>query len=688
MGLMRKLIGSLTAGVLLGASVVRADDLQTMYERRLPLIVAGSNSTADSVKDYLKTIRDDGTWAALNYTTGCDARPSNWPAGDHWIRILVLTAAYHGGVPGADQYTGSTELRAAIGKAMDWWFANDFSTIGNGACLDAGGKAGDKCPCGTPGLWNTNWFSNVILVPKLVGQACLLLKNELTPTEYGNCTHMTARAYTPFYRAKPPGYVSGANILDMAAIGVSAGLLENNGTGNASRIMDAYQRVHNEVVIHPQDLVDGIKPDGSFQQHLGLVYNGNYGKDFCNAVLALELIAINTPFQANSTIRDNFAKFIGGSRWMVIANTITKVMHWDLTTIGRMISFAVADLQAPTGLNVNLTQVKTLGEAWNQTELIRFGTDLANPKPKTANAGKVNGNRMFWNSDYMIHRTKDTVTSVRLLSNRTATSECVNSQNTKGFHLADGAVYRYTTGAEYEDMFATFDFSLVPGTTTDYGNTPLDCSTTLKYGIDTYAGGASAGDVGVAAMRYINPLTKALSFHKAYFFFADNVQHVLVNNISSTSTAPVFSVLDQRLKSGDVYLDGERVKSGNYCDVDSLWHAGTGYIFPVKQGTQISIDAEKKTGNWSSIGASPQGQSTKDMFSAWIVHDSANLTAPTEYSVFPATKSNRDFEEKADRCTPYTVTNTETLSAAVDSTRRTLGAAFWKPEGGSIQLRW
>ncbi|KAG8695895.1 hypothetical protein FRC09_008864, partial [Ceratobasidium sp. 395] len=163
-------------------------------------------STSSPPLGSLKTIRDDGTWAALNYTTGCDARPSNWPAGDHWIRILVLTAAYHGGVPGADQYTGSTELRAAIGKAMDWWFANDFSTIGNGACLDAGGKAGDKCPCGTPGLWNTNWFSNVILVPKLVGQACLLLKNELTPTEYGNCTHMTARAYTPFYRAKPPGY--------------------------------------------------------------------------------------------------------------------------------------------------------------------------------------------------------------------------------------------------------------------------------------------------------------------------------------------------------------------------------------------------------------------------------------------------------------------------------------------------
>ncbi|KAG8701198.1 hypothetical protein FRC08_004230 [Ceratobasidium sp. 394] len=681
-----KLIASLTFGILLGAGFVQADDLQTIYERRLPFIVAGSNSSASAVQNYLQTLRDNGTWAAIDYTTGCPARRSNWPAGDHWTRVLAMTAAYHGGVPGAGQYTGSTALRAAITKAMEFWFANDFSTIGNGACMDGGGKAGDMCPCGTPGLWNTNWFSNVILVPKLVGQACLLLRDELSPTEYGNCTLMTARAYTPFYRNLQPGYISGANILDIASIGVSAGLLENNRTGNASRITDAYDRVHNEVTIHPEDRVDGIKPDGSFQQHIGIIYDGNYGKDFCNAVLALELIAVGTPFQANKAIQDNFAKFIGGARWMTFANTITKVVHWDFSVIGRMISFAVADLQAPTNLNINLTQVNDLGKSWNQTELVRFGTDLANPKPKTANAGKLNGNRMFWNSDYMTHRTQNTVTTVKLLSNRTATSECVNTQNIKGFHLSDGAVYTYTTGAEYEDIYATFDFSLVPGTTTDYGNTPLNCDTTMQYGIDTYAGGVSAGDVGIAAMRYVNPLTKAFSFHKAYIFFADNVQHVLINSINSTSAAPVFSVLDQRLRSGDVYVDGERVKSGNYCDVDSLWHAGTGYVFPLAQGTELSVDREPKTGEWSSIGSSTQGKSTKNMFSAWIVHDSANLTAPIEYSVFPATKSNKDFEDKADRCTPYTVANTDVVSAAVDSTRRTLGAAFWKAEGGTVYI--
>jgi hypothetical protein len=107
----------------------------------------------------MASIRANGTWAEVNYTTGCNAQRANWPAGvGHWSRTLIMAAAYHGGVPGAEQYVKNPQLRAAISKALEYWFANDFGTIGNGACMDNGGKADDLCPCGTPGLWNTNWF--------------------------------------------------------------------------------------------------------------------------------------------------------------------------------------------------------------------------------------------------------------------------------------------------------------------------------------------------------------------------------------------------------------------------------------------------------------------------------------------------------------------------------------------------
>jgi hypothetical protein len=233
-------------------------------------------------------------------------------------------------------------------------------------------------------------------------------------------------------------------------------------------------------------------------------------------------------------------------------------------------------------------------------------------------------------------------------------------------------------------MFATLDFNLIPGTTTDYGRTPLACSSTSAFGVEAYAGGVSAGDVGIAAMRYVNPQTHALSFRKAWFFFGDNVQHVLVHGISATSPSPIVSVLEQKLHKGSVYVDGENVKSGNYCDVESLWHSGTGYVFPSNQNTALSVSLKNKTGDWKTIGTSTQPKSTKDMFLAWINHDSNHLSAPTEYSIFPATSSYAAFKEKAGLSTPETVANGGSVSAAVDSSGRVLGAAFWVVGGGSV----
>ncbi|CAE6405220.1 unnamed protein product [Rhizoctonia solani] len=678
-------LAALTLDLARAQAIASDQDIQTVYERRLPFITSSSLATPALVQQYLSTLGEDGTWSEVNYATGCDAQRANWPAGTHWNRVLVLAAAYHGGVNGTEQYVNNPEVRDALSRSMEYWFANDFGTVANGACLDRGGQPAEECPCGTPGLWNSNWYSNVILVPTLVGKTCLLLRDELTPTEYGNCTAITTRAYAPFYRNPPPGFVSGANIIDMATIGISAGLLENNRTGNASRIMDAYERVHNETVVHEKDFVDGIKPDGSFQQHIGIIYDGNYGKDFSNSLLEMELQAVDTPFQANQSVKDAFSSHIGGAQWMTFVDTKNKTLHWDYTVIGRMVAFAIADDQASANLKMNLTRVQELGDAWNSTELQQFATDLNKPI-ETANAGFLTGNRMFWNSDYMVHRTNETVTTLRMLSNRTKTSECVNTQNPFGFHLSDGAMYQYSNGQEYLDMYATFDWNLVPGTTIDYNATVLNCSATEKAGVTTYAGGVSAGDVGVAAMQYTNPTTKTLSFKKAWFFFKHNVQHVLVNGISSTSSAPVYSVLDQRLHKGPVYVDGEKVSSDDYCDVDRLWHAGTGYIFPESQGTEIKLEVGKKTGNWKNIGTSTQGNVTKDMFSASIVHDQSNLGGPTEYSIFPATKSNKEFEDKAQWAAPQTVINDGTVSAAIDYDARTLGAAFWNVGGGSVRV--
>jgi hypothetical protein len=101
----------------------------------------------------------------------------------------------------------------------------------------------------------------------------LLFNSSLSSTQASSCTSILARAYDTFYEGK--SFLTGANILDVASIGVNLALL----TSNSTLITEAYDRINAEVIIQPGVMVDGIKLDGSFGQHGGLLYNGNYGKD-------------------------------------------------------------------------------------------------------------------------------------------------------------------------------------------------------------------------------------------------------------------------------------------------------------------------------------------------------------------------------------------------------------------------
>ncbi|CAE6465737.1 unnamed protein product [Rhizoctonia solani] len=685
--------------VLSHVTSAHADDIQTLYDRRVASVISSTSASKSKIDGLLKILQPNGTWASVNYKSRCESQRASWPAGDHWSNILSMAAAYKGKIP---QYKGNATLLSATQLAMGYWFANEMSTIGDGTCMDRE-YVSNNCPCGTPGLWGANWFSNVIQVPERVGPTCNMLRAELTEFELGNCTLITSRAFSPFYREQRPGYLSGANVIDLSVIGIDAGLLENNKTGNVSRITDAYQNVHNQVVVEPGIRVDGIKPDGSFQQHKGIIFSGNYGKDFSNSVIDIELMALNTQFQANKAVQDTFGFHLEGSRWTTFTNTLTKV-----SVIGRFISYPVEDTsRASANLQMNLEDVTELGNAWGQQDLIQFGTALTEAaNDSSVNAAKLTGNRVFWSSDYAVHRTDQTVTTVKMLSNRTSTSRCTNSEGPYTFHVSDGAVYTYTTGAEYEDMFAALDYNIIPGITTDYNGTVLDCSSAEVAGMDPYAGGVEAEDVGMAAMRYINPTSKAFGFYKAWFFFPENVQHVLVSNVQQSnpnSMSPVYSVLDQRLRSGDVLMNGSpNSESTNNANAKSLWHAGTGYAFPATgaRTSKVSISLETRTGDWAKLGTSKVVAIPKDIFAAWIPHQTLTLNpsvnatnsgpgkyTPAEYSVFPATASYEEFEDKASRLRPRTISNTETVSAAIDSSGKILGAAFWKAGGGSITVK-
>lgn len=90
---------------------------------------------------------------------------------------------------------------------------------------------------------------------------CLLLGESLTVAENNNCQRFTGRAYNTFETGiNGVSAITGANLLDIASIGIDQGLLALN----VSMVLDGYSRVHGEVAFKSGLKADGIRIDGCF----------------------------------------------------------------------------------------------------------------------------------------------------------------------------------------------------------------------------------------------------------------------------------------------------------------------------------------------------------------------------------------------------------------------------------------
>lgn len=183
-------------------------------------------------------------------------------------------------------------------------------------------------------------------------------------------------------------------------------------------------------------------------------------------------------------------------------------------------------------------------------------------------------------------------------------------------------------------------------------------------------------------MRYSNPLTQSLKWQKVWFFLDDDVQHVMIANITSTTSAPVYSVLDQRLHTtrvvqDEVMLDGTRLQT--------LWHGDIGYVLPPSDSDSLNLEVVvgEKTGSWSNIGTSTQPPATVDLFTAWIDHKS--LSMPIAYTAFPGTDVPT-FSKKSENLRLRTVQNDEHVSAVCDEVHKLCMIVFWDINGGSTTI--
>jgi chondroitin AC lyase len=540
----------------------------------------------------------DGSWPEVVYTPG-DLK--DWAAADHLRRLRRL--ARHGYQAGE----ASPERAAtwtAVQRGLDAWFAR--------------------------GLVNPNWWWNQIGAPLMLGEVLLYLGDACSPT------HL-AQAEPAFTCHEPILRFTGQNLIWTATVQLYHGLLQRD----PDRVSRAFVLIGRELRVLPDE--EGIQADMSFHQHGKLLYSGGYGQGFAADVGRLMALAAGTVYAFPPAMVALYARVVlDGACWMVRGRT------FDPVACGRELSRQGHD-------------------AGRLREGLRHLAAIAHPRQAEAQtaaacdpaAGRslVIGNRHFWASDLMVQHRPEYYVSVRLPSPRVwnADMPCCGGEGRLCHHLADGVTMIMRDGDEYRDLFPVWDWRQIPGTTVVQAPGELPPELLRRKGERPFAGGASDGQVGCAAVDYA---FSGLTARKAYFLF-DHELVALGAGITAPGPHPVRTTLDQCHWRGPAWLGATGpLAAGTYplAPGATLWHDGVAYEVLDGAGTCRLGD---QRGAWSDCGVGSPTPLALPVLNLGLDHGPAPAGATYAYTVRPGLAR----EAAADPGRVVVIANTPALQA-------------------------
>lgn len=546
---------------------------------------------------YAVELNVNGSWNDINYS---DTSRSSWQAAEHLNRTLIMAKWAHAA---RDAGTPDAMTDVATRHALDYWLQHDPR--------------------------NPNWWWNQIGVPQLLGEIAALIEGQLPPSTLSGVTSIMRRSTW----AKVPW--TGANLIWGVEIEIVRGCLEHN----SFDVSEGYSRMYQEIkIVSPRQ--EGIQQDDSFHQHGEQLYNGGYGLNYANDVGRFVAYAWGTKFQIPAKQLAIFSSYIlDGEQWMTTGDII------DYSTIGREITrkglvVAPADWTmgpiSPAGPAYSLPHVVHMLAALptpRQAEFRAFAARLLqSPQSKS-----FTGNKQFWRSDFMVQRSPNYTTSVKMLSSRMQNAEVTNGEGRKSEHLSDGANFLYLTGDEYKDIFPVWDWTKVPGTTAIQGTLDTGEKNAIgAHGGSAFAGGVSDGRYGMAAMDLRRG---PLAAEKAWFFFEDEYVCLGAGITLSGLSDSLATDVNQTLLNGPVSsnLSTGVLPTGlhTYTLHSSSWfyHDHVGYIF--SSGTHVSLSVGPQTGRWSDIGSGSSESVTRNVFDLWINHGASPRGGTYQYVVLP-----------------------------------------------------
>lgn len=304
-------------------------------------------------------------------------------------------------------------------------------------------------------------------------------------------------------------------------------------------------------------------------------------------------------------------------------------------------------------------------------------------------ASNAEGTRHFPYGDYTSHYSTSSSSSsnsspsprwmqgIKVWSDRTESSECVNEEGQLSWHMSSGITTTYITGAEYLGVFPVWNWTALPGLTAVQGVQEAPCKV-KQLGPNKAAGGAALGTRGgVTAFDFVsgNFVSHSddyskLTARKTYAHIPNVGTVVLVADLTQAPSASgskpwVSTTLEQSLLNGDVVVglqDGstKTLTPGEHWLGGASWvhHAGIAYASLQQPSAAVSkaqgaprssgpvfpgdlfVMNRPVTGNWSRISTTqPSTPVVKDVFQASVPHGSGPNGASLAYSILPSAAS-------------------------------------------------
>jgi hypothetical protein len=552
-----------------------------------------SQNLSANVKTWVDNLQANGRWTDLNYNTTRSYSPTI-----HNQRIEDMALAYVKNVSGNVWYQNAAlkqkivlaindNANRAIYTVFKW---SDYSTY--------------------------NWFDDYIASPANLANALVLLNNSFSDAEMASFTSCLKDYRTIKNGSGAEQFAdAGQNLVWISEVSFRKGVLENNATLTQASI----NSIASTIKIMTIQGGEGIKADNMFHQHGAQVYGGGYGLWYVPSILT------NMEFVNGTTYSSVFTSAL----WTIFRNLLFGGHQWigyksnmDFGSMGRNIS-----RPNNTG-NISTWDLDRLAiqDPANATSYQAWKTN------RSGGVSAVSGNRHFWNSDMMVHRGTNYYLSAKVISNRTDGTETMNGENLKGYNLPLGATNINTRGSEYNNIYPTWDFSRIPGTTAEIGVT-YPSPHTFK-GSNNFAGGVSDQTAGALSF---SSTYQGIESAKSYFFFND-MMLCLGAGINANKTNSIATTLNQCYANGNITISQNDALIGNEQIVTAplswLHHDNVGYV--LLNNPSVTVERKTRTGSWFDINddqsKTPQ---SNIVFTAHIDHGKTPKDAQYGYIVAP-----------------------------------------------------